>query len=404
MAGPAAWPFPKAACSMTDTTNVSTKTMNTTVLHLRSSAGFYGAEQVILNLARELTELGCTTHIVCINNTKNPHLELMEAATKANLPAVAVDCRGFFDRQTIKRIREIIRAKKIDVIHCHDYKSCLFGLLAASRLKVGKVATNHLWTRSNLRLRVYATIEGLLYNRFDKVVAVSEDIEKECRPFILRKDKLTVIPNGIDLRRFALDNSAQDRRSTRAKLGFAEHDLVIGNIARLSIEKEQAVLLRAFKMLSGLSKNRSFKLLIAGEGEEENNLRTLAETLGIRNQCVFAGFRTDIPQLLNAIDVYVQSSRREGLPMIILEAMAARAAIVSTRAGGIPAAITDGEQGRLVDIGDADQLTRVLDEVLSNPDERKKLAQRARHRVEKQFSADAMADRYVAIYREITGN
>ena len=164
------------------------------------------------------------------------------------------------------------------------------------------------------------------------------------------------------------------------------------------------MLLRAFKMLTGLSKNRSFKLLMVGDGPEEDNLRNLAQELGIHNQCLFAGFRKDVPQILNCLDVYVQSSRREGLPMIILEAMAAQIAIVSTRAGGIPTVIADGEQGRLVDIGDADQLTRVLNEVLSNPDERKKLAQQARHRVEEQFSAHAMADRYVAIYREITEN
>jgi glycosyltransferase involved in cell wall biosynthesis len=378
--------------------------MDKTVLLLRSSTGFYGAEQVILTLARELTNLGCTIHIVCINNTKNPHLELLEEAKIANLSAFAVDCRGFFDHRTVKSIREIIRSMGIDVIHCHDYKTCVLGLSAASGLKVGKLATNHLWTHAMLRLYIYATIEGILYNGFDKVVAVSEDIEKECRPFILRKDKLTVIPNGIDLRPFALDNKGNERRSTRAQLGFAEHDLVIGNIARLSIEKDQALLLHAFKMLTGLSTNRSFKLLIAGDGPEEHNLKKLARELGVHSQCLFAGFRKDIPQLLNCLDVYVQSSRREGLPMIILEAMAAQIAIVSTRAGGISRVITDGEHGRLVDIGDADQLARVLDELSSSPDDRKKLAERARHQVEQQFSATAMAGRYMAIYREITEN
>jgi glycosyltransferase involved in cell wall biosynthesis len=372
---------------------------DTTILHLRSSAGFYGAEQVILNLARELIELGCTTHIVCINNTKNPHLELVEIATRAGLPALAVDCRGFFDRQTVKSIREIIKSMKIDVIHCHDYKSCVFGLVAARGLKVGKVATNHLWTLSNVRLRVYATIEGLLYNAFDKVVAVSEDIERECRSFLLRKDKLTTIPNGIDLGRFALDNSAQDRRSTRTQLGLAEHDVVIGNIARLSIEKDQALLLRAFKMLTGPSQNKSLKLLLVGDGPEEDNLKKLAQELGLHNHCLFTGFRTDIPQILNCLDVYVQSSRREGLPMIILEAMAAQIAIVSTGTGGIPNVIADGKEGRLVDIGDANQLACALNEVLSNADERRTLVQQARHRVESQFSAHAMAEKYLEIYR-----
>ena len=117
--------------------------MNEKILHLRSSGGFYGAEQVILNLARELNILGCTNHIVCFNNTKNPHLELVEVAKQTDLSAVAVDCRGLFDRRTVKSIREIIRSNDIDVIHCHDYKARFFGVCAARGLPVKKLATNH---------------------------------------------------------------------------------------------------------------------------------------------------------------------------------------------------------------------------------------------------------------------
>ena len=105
------------------------------ILHLRSSGGFYGAEQVILNLARELDILGCTDHILCLNNAQNPHLELVERAKKANLSAFAVDCRGRFDRQTVATIREIIKSKNVDVIHCHDYKTRLFGLCAVRGLR-----------------------------------------------------------------------------------------------------------------------------------------------------------------------------------------------------------------------------------------------------------------------------
>ena len=108
--------------------------MNEKILHLRSSGGLYGAEQVILNLARELNTLGCTNHIVCFNNiTQDPHLELVDEARRANLSAFAVDCRGALDRQTVKGIREIIRSKDIDVIHCHDYKACAFGLSRGER-------------------------------------------------------------------------------------------------------------------------------------------------------------------------------------------------------------------------------------------------------------------------------
>ena len=116
---------------------------------------------------------------------------------------------------------------------------------------------------------------------------------------------------------------------------------------------------------------------MVGDGAEEHNFITLAQELGIHNQCLFTGIRTDVPQILNCLDVYVQSSRREGLPMIILEAMASQAAIVSTKAGGIPKVIADREQGRLVEIGDADQLAHVLNDVLSDADERKKLGQQS---------------------------
>jgi len=297
-------------------------TMNEKILHLRSSGGFYGAEQVILNLARELNALGCTNHVVCFNNTQNPHLELVEQATKAHLSAFAIDCRGIIDRRTINDIREIIRSEDIDVIHGHDYKTRFFGLCAANGLKVKKIATNHGWPRPSLRGRVYETIDGVLFNGFDKVVAVSEFTEKECRPFVFKKDKLICIHNGIDPRAFTLENREERRRSTRAQLGLKDSDLVIGNVGRLSIEKDQATMLRAFKILTGLSREKSLKVLFVGDGPEEHSLMEMARELGVYNQCVFAGVRTDIPQVLNCLDVYVQSSRREGLPMTILEAMA----------------------------------------------------------------------------------
>jgi glycosyltransferase involved in cell wall biosynthesis len=375
--------------------------MKEKILHLRSSAGFYGAEQVILNLARELNALGCTNHVVCFNNSTNPHLELVERARNANLSALAVDCRGRFDRHTIASIREIIRSKDIDVLHCHDYKAQFFGLCAAAGLKVKKVTTNHLWTRASFVGRIYETLDGMLFNGFDKVVAVSELIEKECRPFLLRKDKLTCIPNGIDPRPFTLNNRDEARRATRAQLAVTETDLLIGNIARLSVEKDQAMLLRAFKILTGLSREKSHKLLLVGEGPEKQSLMKLAVDLGIDRQCLFAGVRTDIPQVLNCLDVYVQSSQREGLPMIVLEAMASQIAIVSTKAGGVPKVIAEGEQGRLVEVGDADQLARVLHDVLSNADERQRLGQQARRLVEAQFSARAMAEKYLSVYRGI---
>jgi glycosyltransferase involved in cell wall biosynthesis len=111
------------------------------------------------------------------------------------------------------------------------------------------------------------------------------------------------------------------------------------------------------------------------------------------------GFREDIPQILDSLDIYVQSSKREGLPIVLLEAMAAGKAIVSTKAGGIPGVIEDGKQGCLVEIGDVEQLAHVLDRVVKSADERRELGRQARHLVEAKFSAGTMAEKYLAVYR-----
>jgi glycosyltransferase involved in cell wall biosynthesis len=372
--------------------------MNERVLHLRSSDGFYGAEQVILNLVRELNTLGCPSHVACFNNTHNPHLELMHEVRRIGITASAVDCRGVFDRQTVRDLRQIITREQIDVVHCHDYKARVFGLCAAHGTKVNKVATNHLWTRTTLRDRVYEAIDGLLLNGFDTVVAVSIPIENECRAFMLRRERLTCIANGIDVRPFMLEHRELRRRSTRRELGLNDSDLVIGNVARLSLEKDQATLLRAFKMLVDASPRRSYRLLIVGDGPERRSLVNLSQHLGVRDVCLFAGVRTDIPQVLNCLDVYVQSSIREGLPMVILEAMATGTAIVSTKAGGIPHILTDREHGRLVEIGNAAQMARVLEDVLTDAAERNRLGQQAQRLVAAKFSARAMAKQYCDVY------
>ena len=228
--------------------------MNEKILHLRSSTGLYGAEHVILNLARELNALGCNNHVACFHNVHRPHLELLEHARAANVSALTVDCRGAVDRQAVESIRRIIQREDVDVIHCHDYKTRVFGYWAAKGLRVGRVATNHLWTRSTFRSRVYEGVDGLFYNGFHKVVAVSELIEHECRQFILNKHKLIYIPNGIDPTLFSIPDRDEARRATRAQLGLHEDDLVIGNFARLSAEKDQALLLRAFGKVNGTIK------------------------------------------------------------------------------------------------------------------------------------------------------
>ena len=173
------------------------------ILHLRSSGGFYGAESVILNLSRSIRVYGIESHICCINNQKNPHTELVDRAKEQGLGAFSVVCRGLFDRQTVKSIHDLIVQKNIDILHCHDYKADILGVLACHGLNTKLIATNHLWTRADFKLRLYEFIDGLFLNKFHKVIAVSDKIADETRCFLWDKKKVEVIYNGIDIGSFS---------------------------------------------------------------------------------------------------------------------------------------------------------------------------------------------------------
>ena len=151
------------------------------ILHLRSSGGFYGAESVILNLSRSIRAYGIESHICCINNQKNPHTELVDRAKEQGLEAFSILCRGLFDRQTVKSIHDLIVQKNIDILHCHDYKADILGVLACRGLNIKRVATNHLWTHAGFKLRFYEFIDGLFLNKFHKVIAVSDKNADETR-------------------------------------------------------------------------------------------------------------------------------------------------------------------------------------------------------------------------------
>ena len=386
------------------------------ILHLRSSRGMYGAENVILNLAKESKRMGIDAKILCINSIANPNADLVTHSKELGLDACSIDCIGLYDPQSIKEIRDIIINENFNIIHCHDYKACFFGLRATKGLKVKKVATNHLWTRATWRLRLYELLEGIMYNWFDKVIAVSEKIEHECRPFIIKKEKAGMIPNGIDCGKFAIKGNGEVRIENRKKLGLNENDIVIGNFARLSVEKNQECLLRALALLKkkigngkaerdqlpSLDPQSSIKLLFAGDGPERGNLEKLVEDLDLKDDVLFLGVRDDIPELFSAIDIYAQPSLREGLPMILLEAMAAGIPIVATDVGGVSTVIRHKETGFLIEPRGVDGLVDAVAWIIDNRKVRiEEIVNNAKSLVENEYSSQVMAKEYISVYNTL---
>ncbi len=382
------------------------------ILHLRSSGGMYGAESVIINLCRELNARGCHNHILCMDNTTNPHTELVDAALGLAVSSSSVECRGLIDRHAIAEIRAALVNGNFTILHTHDYKATVYGLLASRGLGIRRVATNHLWDTINTKLWLYQRLEGVCYNAFDRIIAVSSPVAESVRPFLLTSSKLVMIPNGIDPHHFKKQSAPMD--------GVTDPGVVtIGIVGRLAAQKGHCYL---FDALAIIKKNFSsdltspLRVLVVGDGPLKAELKDQCQTLGLAVHdmtegpdaaegegitVIFTGVQRDMPRVYHSLDVFVMPSLSEGMPMALLEAMSAGVPVVATAVGDIPRAVRDGSTGRLVRPGQAQELADALVGMIRHPKVRRELAAAGQTLVDTSFSARAMGEKYWELYKKM---
>jgi glycosyltransferase involved in cell wall biosynthesis len=266
-----------------------------------------------------------------------------------------------------------------------------WALAAAVAARVPTVATVQLIPEFELerssawQLRALAAGVG-------RYVGVSRDVASELvSRFHYPATKVEVVYNAVRLERFEGPPPA----GLRAQLDHGRGLPVVLTCARLDEQKGHDVLLRAAARLPDVA------FILAGEGPERVGLEALAAELGIAERVLFLGYRDDIPQLLAACDVFSLPSLYEGSSLAVLEAMAARRAVVSSAIGGTDELIEDGESGVLVAPGEVEPLAAALRQLLADGERRERLGRRARERVEADFTPAAMRDRIVAIYEEL---
>jgi glycosyltransferase involved in cell wall biosynthesis len=201
------------------------------ILHLISSIGFYGAENVVINLMRENEKLGIISYLMVFNNSKNSHLEIAEVAQKMNFKVTVIDCKGRFDLRTLMSIVTFAKKERITCIHSHGFKSNLYAVLAKLCVNVKIIATCHLWTGNN---RFYDSIDKAIIAFFDKIIAVSSEIENELYRNHINKSKVTMIHNGIDVSVFDVHGSDS---ALKKELRINDGTVVIGTVGRLNHQK-----------------------------------------------------------------------------------------------------------------------------------------------------------------------
>lgn len=358
------------------------------ILHIISSGGMYGAEAVILNLSRTLNEQGHTSLIGIFSNSSNPNLQLHERALAEGIESHLISCNGQIDRSVLSAIRALAASTGADLLHAHGFKADVYAYLAMRNTAVPLVSTCHTWYDDNRLLWLYGVIDRHVLRQYSAVVSVSDDVTQRLRNSGVAPARIHFIRNGIDLRPFT--------NATPSLRHLAPNGLLVGWVGRLTYDKGPDIFLRAIARVRPQFPNTHYVLV--GEGPYRPELERLIADLALSDVVHLLGQRSDMPAVYASCDLMVSSSRQEGLPMAILEGMAATLPWIATSVGAVPVVIHNGANGILIPAGNVEPLADSLSRLITNSDERLAFGAAARLLIESEFSAGRMAADYLRVY------
>jgi glycosyltransferase involved in cell wall biosynthesis len=363
------------------------------VLQLISSGGYYGAENMLLNLVSHDAQTIADNLLAVFDNRHQPNTDLYRRALEKGVNAELISCQGRADWRAVREIRRLVRERGIQVMHSHGYKSDIYGYLAARDEGTPLVATCHNWLAGGAALAAYNFLDRMALKRFDAVCAVSPAIAEKLLSLGLRRELVTVIPNGLDAHAFDAEPRAEGEPT------HAGVRQIVGIVARLDLQKGFEYLLGAVATLRGSFPG--LHLMVVGEGPDRPAIEAMIRRHNLADVITLAGQQTDMPVVYASMDIFVLPSLNEGLPMTLLEAMAARKPVVATRVGAVPTVITDRENGLLIAPADEAGLTHALRQLLADPELCRYLGRNARAHVERNFTSSAMVQKYRTVYEAV---
>ncbi len=368
------------------------------VLELRSVRGTGGGpDKTILRGSALADPSRCEITVCYLRDGQDASYRLDQVASTLPVDYVEVRERGSLDPGIWRQVRELVRRRRIDIVHSHEYKTNLLALLLSKAEPVVALATAHGWVGRHPRERfVYYPADRLVLSHFARVIAVSSDIRDRLVGAGADPERVTVLLNGIDPGAFRRDRAKE--AAVRASLGLAPSDTVIGSVGRLEAEKNYDGLIYAF---ARLPRAWPLRLVIAGDGSWRPWLERQIEELGLGGRVRLLGHVSDVASLHHAFDLFVQASHAEGTPNAVLEAMALETPVVATTVGGTADLIRNDIDGLLVPAGDIEALTGAMCAALADRAAAARRAASARARVEGDFSFESRVRQVEAIYEDL---
>ena len=362
----------------------------------------------IAPLVRHLQAAGYSVAVVCApaEATDGPGLsdDLDLVGCLLYVVAIPRTIRPLTDLRAVWQLCRLMRRLRPVIVHTQTAKAGLVGRLAAWLsgtpviIHTAHAFPFHPYLPGPVRW-AYIVLERWAATLADLILVDTESVRADGLRYHIVRDpaKLVVVPMGIDLKKFS--PSSRGPRRLRHALGFVSHDLVIGTVARLVQDKG----LECFLQMAARIRARRVeaRFLIVGDGPLRRVLERLADSLGLRRDVVFTGHRTDVPALLDSMDLFVLPTLREGFGVVFAEAMAMGKAVIGSRIGPVAEVIKDGITGYLVSPDSPDEFARRALELLDDEAKRAAFGKAGRQRVETLYSEEMMCKAIVRQYQRV---
>jgi len=368
------------------------------ILYVVDNLSFGGGERGFRQLSSNLNKNRFQTYVAA-----HPGGELEKVTRQAGVTFFPLDMRRKVNFKTIGQLTGIVFKNRINIVHSMGSRANFFSRLACRGISSTAVICTVAmlvegYDVGPLRKVVYMIADRFSSRYVTHYIAVSKALKQRLvDERSIPSSRISVIYNGVELDKYNLNviNSEKVRRS----LGIDLNIPVIGTIGRLVYQKGFSYFLEAAEML--YRKKKQIQFVIVGHGPEENNLKKMAESLGISKVCIFAGQRFDIPELLSVFDIFVLSSVLEGLPRIVIEAMAMERPIVATDIDGVREELTHEKSGLLVSHANPKTLAEAVLILLDDRKKAKRLGYEARKRAEQIFDLKNTLTKIEAMYEEV---
>lgn len=348
------------------------------IVHIMPALTFGGAEKMVVELIRHADPTEFSFSIITLYDL-NP----LAAELPPDVPVFVMNKKSGLDWGLVRRIEAKLRVLQPDIVHTHLFGGDVWGRLAARRLRLPVITTEHNINVDESWLQTF--VKRCLRRRSQIYVALSRAIADYIN-HAYGVQQAEIIPSGIDLTRF--------RNFAPPAFGAPVKILLLG---RLTMQKGQIVALRALSQM----RHHNWRLTIAGNGEDREKIVHMTNALSLADRVRLLSATHDVPKLLAEHDIVLMPSLWEGLGIVAREAMAAERVIIASRTGGLPEFITHSQTGYLVEPNNPLALREVIEWVIQHPEEALSVAAEARVAAEQSFGVEPMVRAYAKLYRQL---